>query len=317
MTVQSIPVRVLSKRIKAPGIAAYTLGAEGGQALPDYAAGAHIDVKLPNGLIRQYSLCGDRADPATYEIGVLRDGAGRGGSAYLHDTVREGDLLEIGEPRNLFPLTPARHSVLLAGGIGITPLLAMARSLATSGSSFEFHYFVRSEDRTAYWDTLSRLAPDEALHLHVGERIPASFAVERVLGAPSPDTHLYTCGPNPFMDAVLDLARGAGWDAANLHSERFAAVTGGDDQPFELELAASGKVVQVSADQTAAEALALAGVRLPLSCEQGICGTCLTTVLAGVPDHRDSYLSEDERLANDCFTPCCSRARSPRLIINL
>lgn len=312
-----IHARVVAKSMKAPGIAAFVLASEGGEPLPVYSAGAHIDISLPNGMTRQYSLCGEQGDPTRYEIAVLRDGNGRGGSAFLHDSVRVGDLLKISQPRNLFPLVEAGHSVLFAGGIGITPLLAMARTLAARSSSFELHYFVRSQDRAAYLDVLEHLVPAGALHLHVGDRIPPSFAVDQVLGAPSSGAHFYTCGPNPFMDALLDLARARGWREAQLHSERFAAVVGGDERPFDIELASSGRIVPVLAGQTAAEALALSGITLPMSCEQGICGTCLTTVLSGLPDHRDSYLSDDERLANDCFTPCCSRALTPRLTLDL
>jgi vanillate O-demethylase ferredoxin subunit len=314
-----IKVRIAERAMVAPDIVSLSMEALHTNVLPPYEAGAHIDVKLPNGHIRQYSLCGDPRRSDRYELGILRDPKSRGGSASVHDDLNEGDVLEISAPRNLFPLVPGKHAVLIAGGIGVTPILAMATHLAAEGQSFEVHYFVRAEDRIVFRDRLADIGTSGTAHVHIGERIPASFDPALVFGTPDPDTHLYVCGPGGFMDAILDMARGAGWQATNLHSERFtpAAVAHDTDAAFEIEIDGTGQVVTVAAGQTAAAALAEAGIAVPLSCEQGICGTCIARVVSGTPDHRDSYLSDEERDANDCFAPCCSRARSDRLVINL
>lgn len=314
-----ISVRLAGKRLVAEDIAALLLEPADGTALPPFAAGAHVDVELPGGLVRQYSLCNAPGDPGRYELGVLLDRQGRGGSRAVHERLAAGQAIRISRPRNLFPLVPAVHSVLMAGGIGITPILAMAEQLAADRASFELHYFVRSPERAAFVDRLSAPRFADRCRLHVGDRIPPSFDAPALFDAPRAGHHLYVCGPNAFMDAVLDGARAGGWPDDRLHSERFAAapLPAGGDRPFEIEVEGSGAIVAVAAGQSAAEALAAAGIRIPLSCEQGICGTCLTTVVGGVPDHRDSYLSDAERAANDCFTPCCSRAATPRLVIQL
>jgi vanillate O-demethylase ferredoxin subunit len=252
-----------------------------------------------------------------------------------------GTTLEIGEPRNHFPLDPhAAHSVLLAGGIGITPLLSMALHLAETERSFELHYCAREPARAAFVDRLdtpplnarTRLWFDDA---PAGQRI--DFA--QVLGKPDAHTHLYVCGPAGFIAAVLGAAAQAGWDPANVHREYFGAAgvgaagvgaadvgAGGEsetsaaataDGPFQVSLAQSGRVVDVPAGMTIVEALRSCGIEVPVSCEQGVCGTCLTRVLSGTPDHRDVYLTDDERAANDQMLPCCSRARTPMLVLDL
>lgn len=316
-----IRVRVAAKAVAAQDIASFELAALDDQQLPAYAAGAHIDVHVPGGPVRQYSLYDLPSDGRRYRIGVLRDPNSRGGSATLVETVRQGDVIEISAPRNHFQLDAAAgHSVLLAGGIGITPILCMARELARSGRSFEMHYCARSLDRMAFLDALQHHDLAGRVHIHVDDGAPAQrFDARLAIGAPGPQHHLYVCGPTGFMDHVLGTARTLGWSEDRLHREYFAAapIDHTADGPFEIELARSGRVIQVGADQSAAQAMLDAGIDLSLSCEQGVCGTCVTKVRSGTPHHCDMYLTEAERAKNDCFMPCCSRACTPRLVLDL
>lgn len=314
-----ISVHIVEKRIEADGVAGFRLKATNGTALPAYEAGAHIDVKLPNGLVRQYSLCGDGVATDTYELGILLDHGGRGGSRCAHEVLGQGDLLEVSAPRNLFALVPGRRAILFAGGIGITPIIAMAEQLARDGGDFVLHYCIRTEARAAFRGRLDAAAHADRVRYHFDDRPETALDAIAALAPPDPDTHLYVCGPDGFMTHILDTARQVGWPEHHLHFERFSApdLTSDTDGAFELEVEGVGRIVPVAAGQSALEALAAAGIEIPVSCEQGICGTCLTTVVAGTPDHRDMYLSDDEHAANDCFTPCCSRALTPRLVIRI
>lgn len=322
MTAATIPVRVARKRTEARDICSFELVAEDGAALPAFTAGAHVDVHLPGGLTRPYSLCSSPADTRCYRIAVLREAASRGGSVALHEGVQEGDRLEIGAPRNLFPLAPEADShLLLAGGIGITPLLAMAEQLSRDGAPFQLHYCARSRDRAAFVDAITRSAYASAVNLHFSDGDPARrLDLRALLARPRPGQHLYACGPARFMDAVLEAARAHGWPAGSVHREVFNAAPvapAGGDAAFEVELKSSGRVVVVPPGCTIVHALADAGVTVPTSCEQGICGTCMTTVLGGTPDHRDQYLTEEEQAAGQLILPCCSRAKSARLVLEL
>jgi vanillate monooxygenase ferredoxin subunit len=314
-------VRVARKRTEALDIISLELVPLDGQALPAFTAGAHLDVHLPNGLVRQYSLCNPPADQNRYVISVLRDAQSRGGSQAVHELVSEGSTLKISAPRNHFPLAgKAAHHLLLAGGIGITPLLAMAEALSMRGESFELHHATRSRERTAFTAHISAspYAAQVSHHFDDGDATQ-KLDIAATLQQAGPDTHLYVCGPQGFMDAVLGTARSAGWPEQRLHYEFFgtAPVDTSGDGSFELEIASSGRVIPVKADQTALAALIDAGVDVPMSCEQGVCGTCLTGVKSGTPDHRDHYLTPEEQAANDQFLPCCSRAKSARLVLDL
>lgn len=321
MNASPLTVRVARKRAEATDVYSFELVATDGQALPSFTAGSHIDVHLPNGLTRQYSLFNDPSERHRYLIAVLKVEASRGGSSALHDTVQEGDLLQIGAPRNHFGLAQdARQSLLLAGGIGVTPLLCMAERLAATGSDFRMHYCTRSRPRTAFFERIAESAFAQRVHFHfdngdVGQKLD----LKTLLARPADGVHVYVCGPQGFMDAALGTARAQGWPEDQLHYEFFAAdlAKPGDDASFEVKLARSGKVVVVPPDRTVTQALADAGIEIPISCEQGICGTCLTRVLDGEPDHRDLYLSADEQARNDQFTPCCSRAKSRMLVLDL
>ncbi|PXW97536.1 vanillate O-demethylase ferredoxin subunit [Sphaerotilus hippei] len=311
----------------AQDICALELVAALGDALPAFAAGAHIDLYLPGGWVRQYSLCNPPGETSRYLIAVLRDPASRGGSAAVHEQLHPGDLLTISTPRNLFalrpgagPTTPPR--LLLAGGIGLTPLLAMAQALHEADEPFTLHVATRSAARTPFRELLlaGRLAPHVQLHHDDG---PATqrLDLDRVLTSPPTHAQLYLCGPGGFIAAATHTARRHGWSEAQIVVESFgirpSPSTDSTDMPFELELAHSRRVVPVAPGQTAVQALAAVGVTVPVSCEQGICGTCVLPVLAGEPDHRDQYLTPQERADNRCFTPCCSRAKSTRLVVAL
>lgn len=315
-----IEVVVTSRNNEAQDICSYELACVKGGQLPGFSAGAHIDAHLPGGLIRQYSLCNHPQERHRYLIGVLKDVASRGGSQSLHEQINSGDRLFISEPRNLFPLVAeSRRSLLFAGGIGITPILCMAEQLAHSGGDFELHYCARSRERAAFVERLKGASFADRVHLHFDEEADSRLDAAKVLGNPQPDVHLYVCGPSGFMQHVLDSAKTQGWRDEHLHREYFAAAPTDTraDGAFQVKLAHSGKVFDIPADKTVVQVLESHGVEIALSCEQGICGTCLTRVLEGVPEHRDLFLTEEEQAANDQFTPCCSRAKSRLLVLDL
>ena len=321
MSVETLKVRVAHKREEAEGICSLELRPVEGGVLPAFTAGAHIDVHLSNGLVRQYSLCNSPRETQRYQIAVLRDPASRGGSQAVHDQVKEGQLLEITAPKNHFPLaTHATQHLLLAGGIGVTPLMAMAEQLSADGADFALHYFARSVTKAAFVDRFARSAFASRVHTHwddAPQDPPVSLPT--LIGQPQAGQHLYVCGPKGFMDAVLATARAQSWPEDQLHFEFFGGqvVHDASDAAFTVKIASSGQEIQVGADQTVIQALHKAGVDVPIACEQGVCGTCLVRVLSGTPDHKDMYLTPEEQDANDQFTPCCSRSKSAVLVLDL
>lgn len=321
MSTSTMAVRVARKATEAFDICTVELIDAKGGALPPFSAGSHIDVHLPNGLTRQYSLCNDPTESHRYLIAVLKDPATRGGSKAVHELVNEGDVLQISEPKNHFALAHhAKRSLLLAGGIGVTPILCMAERLALAGSDFEMHYATRSRERTAFYDRICAADFASRVAFHFDDGLPTQkLDMEDLLATPEEDTHLYVCGPKGFMDAVLSTARAKGWPESQLHYEFFGAdlVKSGNDESFQVKLASSGRIVVIPKDMTVSDALREAGVDIPTSCEQGICGTCITRVLEGEPDHKDMFLTPQEQTANDQFTPCCSRSKSPMLVLDL
>jgi ferredoxin-NADP reductase len=316
-----IPVQIVSKRVEATDICTFELADPLGKALPGFSAGSHIDVHIGDGLVRQYSLCNDPRESHRYMIGVLSVPNSRGGSVTMHDQVQEGDVLEISEPRNHFQLAHgAKRSLLIAGGIGITPILCMAERLANIGAEFEVHYCTRSEQRTAFLQRIRSSSFADRVRFHFDNSPPEQkFDVEAVVANASPDTHLYVCGPTGFMDFVLGAARRKGWSDQRLHREYFASKvqSSANDVEFDVRIASTGKVYRVTKDLTVVAALAAHGIDIPTSCGQGVCGTCITRVIDGEPEHRDLYQTDAERARNDQFTPCCSRARSPALVLDL
>ncbi|WP_175999000.1 PDR/VanB family oxidoreductase [Burkholderia stabilis] len=321
MSTATLIVRVARKWQEARDICGFEFVSEDGSPLPRFDAGAHIDVHLPGGLVRQYSLCNPPEHGDRYQIAVLRDAGGRGGSRAIHDEVRQGDTVRIGMPRNQFPLAPdAPHYLLLAGGIGVTPILCMAERLFSSGMSFDMHYCARSTDRMAFVERINAAGFHDRARFHVDDGDAAQrFDLASVLAAAPDGTHLYVCGPRGFMDAVLNAARERNWADERLHYEFFggAVASSGADRAFQVRIASSGKVIDVPAECTVIAALAANGVDVLTSCEQGVCGTCVTRVLDGEPDHRDSYLTEAEQAAGDQFMPCCSRSRTDLLVLDL
>jgi len=313
-----LQVKVLRRREEAEGIASFELARADGGPLPAFSAGSHIDVHLPGGLVRQYSLANDPHDATHYRIGVLRDPASRGGSVAMHDQVREGDVLTISEPRNHFPLVAAPHIILLAGGIGVTPLLCMAQRLAATGVSFELHACNRSLARSAFVGEMQAFGERFHLHLDDGDAAQKLDLPALLKKAPA-GSRIYVCGPGGFIDFVVNTAKAQGWPADHVHLEYFGAApqdtTG--DQAFEVRIASTGKTYTVPADQPVTTALAAQGVEIMVSCEQGVCGTCLTRVLEGEVDHRDLYLTDAEKACHDQFLPCCSRAKGKLLVLDL
>jgi ferredoxin-NADP reductase len=315
VVVSDLTLEVRAKETVADGVVALTLGHPDGTRLPDWTPGSHIDLVLPDGTTRQYSLCGDRWDPYTYRVAVLREPAGRGGSAYVHDRLAPGERVGVGGPRNHFPLVPADRYLFLAGGIGITPLLPMIHQAELMGIDWQLVYGGRSrasmafraELEAAYGDRVHQVPQDEC-------GLPDLAAW---LSEPAPGTKVYCCGPGPLLAAVEEAC--AHWPPYSLRTERFTAALAGPVRraPFEVELRRSGRTVTVTEDTTVLRALRGAGVDVLSSCEQGVCGTCLVPVLDGTPDHRDSVLAEHERAAGDCMMPCVSRCRSPRLVLDL
>ena len=312
---------------EAADVQCFELADPEGRELPPFTAGAHVDIEIAPGLVRQYSLCNDPRRRDRYQIAVLREAASRGGSAALIGRVEAGQTLKVSEPRNHFALEPsARKTVLVAGGIGITPILCMAERLAHIGAPFELHYAARAADRAAFLQRIEASAFADKTRLYFSEgpdargRGAARLDLEAVLADPVPGAHLYVCGPARLIEAALAVAKARGWPSSRVHREFFAPPEGeaqGPAEAFEIEIASSGQVLVVPADRTATQVLAEHGVEVATSCEQGVCGTCVTRVLEGVPDHRDFYLTADEQAANDQITLCCSRAKTKRLVLDL
>jgi vanillate monooxygenase ferredoxin subunit len=312
-------VKVSAKTKEADDIMSFELIATEGETLPPFKAGSHIDVEISPGLVRQYSLCNDPREKHRYLIGVLREPQSRGGSVAMVDGLAVGDKIKIGEPRNNFILEPtAKRVLLLAGGIGITPILCMAEQLASAGTPFEMHYCTQSQRRAAFYDRIAASGFAAYVQFYFDDK-GTRIDFDRLLAKREPGHHLYVCGPKGFIAAVLDRAKTAGWNPDSLHSEFFAPAENlarRKEKAFEIEIFSTGERLRVEADKSVADVLNANGFDIPLSCEQGICGTCMTRVLAGAPDHRDMILTDEEK-KNNQFTPCCSRSVSDVLVLDL
>lgn len=328
---------VASRTIAADGVVCLTLRRPDGGPLASWTPGAHVDVFLNSengdnsesgksgksgdgdahgGLIRQYSLCGHPAEREAWQIAVLREPQGRGGSAYIHDHLREGDTVRVRGPRNNFPLRPAARHLFIAGGVGITPILPMVEAAAAAGADWRLLYGGRTRTSMAFLD---RLAPygDRVLIRPQDEYGLLDLAAH--LGEPEENTLVHACGPEPLLRAVREQC--AGWPPGALGVERFApSAPTAEAEPaeaFELELARSGLTLTVPPDRSVLETLEEAGVAVDFSCREGTCGTCETDVLDGTPDHRDALLTEEERAAGDTMLICVSRSCGPRLVLDL
>lgn len=312
-------VKVQSIVQTTPDIKIFELVAVDGSVLPPFQAGAHIDVHLPNNMTRQYSLCHSSTGNGCYRIAVLQEQASRGGSSFLHTQISELDELEIGEPRNLFEMASTQSEVvLLAGGIGITPLMSMAEHCQDNDIPFVLYYVVRDDTHIAFKDYLAHPKWKEKIHILCGR--PSDEKLAQIIGTPHEGKHLYTCGPDGFMATVLERAQRNGWASSHLHQEKFHAHLVDDEQshrPFSIKIASSGEVIEIPADRSITQVLEEKGYFIPVSCEEGVCGTCITNVLEGKVLHRDAFLTEDERAGNQIMTPCCSRAISDFLVLDL
>lgn len=317
---KSLKVQVTARHEEARNIVTFELADPEGQPLPTFTAGAHIDVEINEGLIRQYSLCNHPEERDRYLIGVLRDPSSRGGSIAMHDTIQVGDVLHISEPKNHFPLELAPRTLLFAGGIGVTPILCMAEHLAHTHGQFEMHYCARSKDHMAFVDHIEGSAYASKVHFYYDEDPDTGrLDVAALAREPNKDAHIYVCGPSGFIDYVMSTFKALGWPSSQLHTEYFAGAVQDveNDQSFEIKIASTGATLSVPKDKTVHQVLEENGIEVEVSCEQGVCGTCLTRVLEGTPDHRDFYLTDEEHAANDQFTPCCSRAKSDTLVLDL
>ena len=303
-------------RDEAPGIRSYELVRADGGDLPPFTAGAHIDVELPGGPARQYSLCNAPTERHRYVIAVKREAAGRGGSAALVDTLGPGHRVNISQPRNHFPLaSQAQRHVLIAGGIGITPNLAMAHQLHAQGAAFTLYYCTRSPETTAFRDMLSS-APfrDHVIIHHDGGDPSRGLDLRPIVATHVDGTHLYCCGPRGLMDAVHAATRH--WPAGTVHFEDFAPVElTGADKPFQIKIAGSGRILDIPGDKTILQVLQESGFDVPSSCHSGTCGTCMTGLIAGQVDHRDFVLDDSERMR--FLMVCISRAKDGLLTLDL
>ncbi|NRP51723.1 MULTISPECIES: PDR/VanB family oxidoreductase [unclassified Marinobacterium] len=312
-----LKLRVASKAPLTDQIVSLTLESVSGEPLPGVAAGAHINLHLGTGLSRQYSICNPGTSTKHYELAVLIEAESRGGSKAVA-ALEVGDIIEADESQNHFGLKTASNHRLFAAGIGITPMLAMARELHARGSQFDLLYRAKSPERAAFYSQLQQCDFSEACRFSLSSDGGLDLAAE--LASPQADEQLYVCGPQRFIDALIDAAKEAGWRTDQINREYFnAAVPEVEegDQPFTVRLKSTGDEYLVPVDQTIAEVLEDAGVFVPLSCESGVCGTCLVDVVSGEPDHRDLYQSEEEQASNRQMTVCCSRSKTPLIEIDL
>ncbi|GHH48056.1 PDR/VanB family oxidoreductase [Lentzea cavernae] len=303
-------ITIAARTPVATGVIALTLVPADGQDLPPWRPGAHVDVTLPSGLTRQYSLCGDPADRSSWRIAILLAQPSRGGSAWIHDHAREGVPLTVSAPRNLFTLEAAERYVFVAGGIGITPLLPMITEAERAGVPWTLWYGGRSRSSTAFTDELIQFG--DRVHL-VPRDTAGRIPITEVLDTPGAGTAVYCCGPESMIDAVQDACRD--WEPGTVHVERFTPEAQEGTTAFDVHCARSGVDVRVEEGVSVLDALLEAGVEADYSCAQGFCGTCETRVVEGVPDHRDDYL--DHSAAPDTMMICVSRSRCARLVLDL
>lgn len=310
-----LTLRLVSIRYAAQDTNLYEFASPDGTPLPAYEPGAHIDVHLPVGLTRQYSLVRPYRAGEPYMVGIKRESASRGGSRVMHEQARVGDWFQVGGPRNTFQLArDAPCTVLIAGGIGITPLWCMAQALDEMGAPFELHYAVRTRADAAFLAELERMGP--RARLHVDAEAQGLLDVAAILASAPPNAHLYCCGPAPMLQAFE--AAAADWPETQRHVEYFSApplepIAGG----FLVALARSGREFVVPPGSTILETLRSAGLTVPASCEQGVCGTCETRVLEGIPEHRDLLLTPAEKASGKTMMICCSGSLSQRLVLDL
>lgn len=309
-------LQIARRQLIADGVIALEMRDPRGADLPAWSPGAHIDVCLPSGLMRQYSLCGEPGDRSTWRIAVLREPAGRGGSAWIHTDLREGMTVTARGPRNHFDLVPSARYLFIGGGIGITPLIPMMASATEAGADWLLHYGGRTRGSMAFTEPLVETY-DSRVHLHPQDEV-GLLDLQQILGAPQAGVLVYCCGPEPLLQAVEQHC--SQWPEGSLRVERFTpkhTEAPRRHESFEVELARSGMTLTVPPDRSVIDVLAEAGVRVLNSCREGTCGSCETTVLKGEVDHRDSLLTAAERASNDTIFVCVSRAAGSRLVLDL
>lgn len=311
-------VVVKNRHVEGGNIAVMEFESATSARLPKVEAGAHIDVHLPNGMVRQYSLCQNPNDEGKFRLGILRDPESRGGSVSAFDEIKDGMQIQVSEPKNLFPLLKAKHSVLIGGGIGITPLITMAYQLASEGTSFELHYCGASPENCAFVDEIKNgeLAKYTTFHFKSEGASHRAF-FESAIKNIDLESHIYTCGPVGFMDWVINLATTHDFPEQQIHKEYFQVETDTSGDSFEVVAERSGKIIMVEAGETILQALAKEGIEIEMSCEQGVCGTCMCDVIEGEPDHRDVYFTDEEKASNEQILVCCSRSKTSRLVLDI
>lgn len=314
-------VVVARKQMLTSRTAMFELADTSGADLPCFSPGSHIDVHTPRGLVRQYSLCSSPTDRRLYRIAVLREDDGFGGSIEMVDHVRCGDVIGISLPRNNFALAmDASESILLAAGIGITPLLSMASALHEAQRSFQLYLFCRSEADAAFVDELRQSEYCTRVRVCIdGGKPNSEHFQDAIVRKPIKGTHFYICGPGAFIDFARHALRVGGRPEEEIHIERFKRplqeIPPGRE--FRVVLRNSRREFVIPSDRSVAEVLLANGIEIAVSCQEGLCGTCVTNVLEGVPDHRDFVLSEEDRQSGTVFTPCCSRALTDTLVLEI
>lgn len=315
-----LKVRVAEILEETSCVKSFRLQRADGTPFDPYPAGAHIDIVGPTGIIRQYSLCSPPENTEDYVVAVKLERDSRGGSAALHDQVETGQQLEISAPRNLLAVaTNADRHILVAAGIGVTPMMSIAHHLNSTGQDFELHYFARSRDAAAFCDMLvTTTGFGDRVHFHFGlQRSDMPSALDGAFGGLTSSSHVYTCGPEGFMDLVQKYASSV-IPADNVHTEHFhatAPVDDASDTPFEIEL--DGGIYEVPPGKSIVQVLTENDIEVDTSCQEGICGTCIMGVLSGVPDHRDQCMSSSEKKANEQIAACVSRSKSARLVLEI
>jgi ferredoxin-NADP reductase len=310
-----IDVRLTAIRYAAKDTNLYEFRPLDGQPLPSTDPGAHIDIHLPNKMMRQYSLVSSGLDPRSYVVGIKRDPGSRGGSVFIHDQLKVGSVLKISQPRNNFNLVEsAPHTILVAGGIGITPLYCMSQRLGSLGRPWHLYYSCRSRSEAAFLEELSYY---DCVTFNFDEENGGTYLDLAAIVAQAPkDAHIYCCGPLPMLRAFEEATKS--FPSHQVHVEYFTAQSEvATEGGFILELARSKREVAVAKGQSILEALRACGIDITYSCEEGVCGACETTVLSGTPDHRDSILTESERQASKTMMVCCSGSKSDRLVLDL
>ena len=323
MSKQQLNLRVTKRTRETEKIAKFELAHPNGDGLPQFKAGAHLQINIPNGLTRQYSICNSPITKDKYEIAVYLDEHSRGGSAWMHQ-LKVGDDIQTEYPINRFEYQSGARSVFLAGGIGITPLLSMAEQAILDGSRFQFYVCTRTFEETPFKERLKEIAVIGDVHYRHSS-VPASARIDfkEVLAKVEKDAHIYICGPRGFINDAIEAGTHFGYSENQIHYERFSnsvesyTNSNSNASEFSIDLRKSNRQFIVRSDETIAAVLVRAGMEIPLSCEQGVCGTCATRVLAGLPDHRDEYLTKNEKLKNNVMMICCSRSLGPQLILDL